>query len=303
MTIRELQDEIVREKRARGRLLLAHTYAKRELSEVADLTGDSFALARYAAGAQGDVVVCGVRFMAETVKLLLPERKVYLANENAGCPMAEQIEPEELAALKEEYPEAAVVAYINTSAALKAVCDVCVTSSSAEKIIARLPQKEILFVPDINLGRYLQKKLPEKTFHFVHGGCPTHLRARRADVEAARAAHPNALLLVHPECLPEVWERADYVGSTTGIMAFAKNSPAREFIIGTENTVLEHLQLDCAEKSFYPLCKDLVCHNMRLATLTDALACLRGERAEIVLDERVAKEAIRCVDAMIALGG
>ena len=303
MTIYDMQREILQEKKRKGLIILAHTYVGREIAEIADFTGDSYALARYAQGAKGDVILCGVRFMAETVKILLPDRKIYLANEGAGCPMAEQVEREELEALKEEYPSAVVAAYINTSAQLKTVCDVCVTSSSAEKILKKLPQREILFVPDINLGQYLQKRLPEKEFHFVHGGCPTHLRARKADVAAARNTHPGALLLVHPECLPEVWEGADFVGSTTGIIEFAKNSPAKEFIIGTENTVLKHLQLECPDKQFYPLSKDFICHNMQLVSLTDVLACCRGERRELLLDEEVRLAAKKCIDRMIELGG
>ena len=303
MTIYEMQREILQAKSKNGVVILAHTYARREISEIADFTGDSYALARYAEGVRGDVVLCGVRFMAETVKILLPERKVYLANELAGCPMAEQLELEELNALKEEYPNAVVAAYINTSAQLKTACDVCVTSSSAEKILKKLPQKEILFVPDINLGQYLQRKLPDKIFHFVRGGCPTHLRAGKRDVAAARKAHPEALLLVHPECLPEVWEGADFVGSTSGIMDYAKKSPAKEFIIGTENAVLAHLELDCPDKKFYPLSKDFICHNMQLTTLTDVLACCRGERSELVLDEETRLAAKKCIDRMIELGG
>jgi len=304
MTIREMQNEILRLKKEKGITVLAHSYVRREISEIADMTGDSYALARYACGAESDtVVLCGVRFMAETVKILSPGKRVYLANEDAGCPMAEQLEAEELSALKAMYPNAAVAAYINTTAELKTLSDVCVTSSSAVKILSALPEKEILFVPDSNLGQYVEKMLPAKKFYFAHGGCPTHLRATEKDVEQAKRLHPDALLLVHPECRPSISERADFVGSTSGIMDFAKQSGAKEFIIGTDNSIVEHLQYECPEKRFYPLSKDLVCHNMRLTTLFDVYAACRGERDEIILPEETRLAAKKCIDRMISLGG
>lgn len=304
MTIREMQEEILRLKKRNRVVILAHSYERREITEIADFTGDSYALARRAQGADGDtVVMCGVRFMAETVKILSPEKRVVLANADAGCPMAEQLDPELLAALKEEYKGSIVAAYINTTAELKTLADVCVTSSSAEKILSSVEEKEILFVPDINLGSYLQKRLPEKVFHFVRGGCPTHLRANARDVARMKELHPDALFLAHPECLPEVSASADYVGSTTGIMQYAIGSSAKEFIVGTENSIVEHLQFECPEKKFYPLSKDLVCHNMKLTTLADVLSCCNGGGEEIVLDERVRLAAKRSIDRMIALGG
>ena len=304
MTIMEMQAEILRLKQQNDILVLAHSYVGREVAEIADFTGDSYALAcRAAKATQKSVLMCGVRFMAETVKILAPDKKVYLSNTDAGCPMAEQLDCEMLAALKEQYPNAVTVAYINTTAELKTLCDVCVTSSSAERIIRALPQKEILFVPDINLGRFIAKRIPEKTFHFMQGGCPTHVRANKEDVVRAKQAHPNAKLLVHPECRPEVWEAADYVGSTSGIMDYAKKSDGAEFIIGTENTIAEHLRYECPEKKFYLLCKDFVCHNMKLTTLTDVLNASRGEGEEIVLDAATRLAAKKCIACMIDLGG
>ena len=304
MTIREMQEEILRLKKEKNITILAHSYERREIVEIADFTGDSYALARAAqTDAAQTVIMCGVRFMAETVKILSPEKRVYLSNAQAGCPMAEQLDTELLAALKEQYPNAAVAAYINTTAQLKTLCDVCVTSSSAERILSKLPEKEILFVPDINLGRYIESKLPEKKFHFVQGGCPTHVRASVEDVKREKGIHPNALLLVHPECRFEIVKGADYVGSTSGIMDYAKKSSAREFIIGTENSIVEHLQYECPEKKFYPLSKDLVCHNMKLTTLTDVLNCCKGEGEEITLPEETRLSAKRCIDRMISLGG
>ena len=299
-----MQEEILRLKQQRDVVVLAHSYQRREIVEVADFTGDSYALALCAGKTPAKtVVMCGVRFMAETVKILSPEKKVYLSNSDAGCPMAEQLDPELLRALKEQYPNAVTAAYINTTAELKTLCDVCVTSSSAERILRAVPEKEILFVPDINLGRYVAGKIPEKTFRFVQGGCPTHVRAGKTDAENARRAHPSALLLAHPECRPEVTETADYVGSTSGIMDFAKASSAKEFIIGTENAIVEHLQFECPDKKFYPLSKDFVCHNMKLTTLTDVLNWCRGEGEEIELPEEIRLGAKKCIDRMIELGG
>ena len=304
MTILEMQKEILRLKKQRNILVLAHSYQRREVVEVADYTGDSYALARYVQNATAEkVVMCGVRFMAETVKILSPEKKVYLSHAEAGCPMAEQLDPELLISLKQQYPSAAVAAYINTTAELKTLCDVCVTSSSAERILSKLPQKEILFIPDINLGRYIESKLPEKKFHFIQGGCPTHVRATAQDVARMRELHPEALFLVHPECRFEVVQKADYVGSTSGIMDYAKQSAATEFIIGTDNSIAEHLQYECPQKKFYPLSKDLVCHNMKLTTLPDVLNCCTGEGEEIMLSEEVRLAAKQCIDRMIELGG
>ncbi len=303
MNIRELQDEILRLKKEKDFCILAHVYENREIVEIADYIGDSFGLSQQAAKApQKNVIMCGVRFMAETVKLLSPDKHVYLSNSEAGCPMAEQLDVEMLRALKAQNPDHTVVAYINTTSELKTECDVCVTSASALDILKKVENDKILFIPDINLGSFVKAQLPEKEFKFFHGGCPTHAKISRKDVEKAKAAHPDALLLVHPECRAEVTENADYVGSTTGIMNFAKNSEAKEFIIGTENSIVSHLQYDCPDKKFYPLSKDLVCNNMRVTTLPDVLACLKGEGEEIFLSDVVMEKAKGCIDEMLRLG-
>ena len=245
MTVREMQDEILRIKKEKDICILAHAYQRQDILDVADFVGDSFALSQKAATApQKTVLMCGVRFMAETVKILSPEKKVLLSDSNAGCPMAEQMDKDMINGLKQMYPDYTVVAYINTTSELKTVCDVCVTSSSAVNIVKKLGSDKILFIPDCNLGDYVRKQCPEKTFKLVQGGCPTHLRMSVKDVEKAREQHPDALLLVHPECAPEVTALADYAGSTTGIMNYAKKSSAKEFIIGTENSIVEHLSFD-----------------------------------------------------------
>ncbi|MBE5896835.1 MAG: quinolinate synthase NadA [Lachnospiraceae bacterium] len=304
MNTREMQDEIIRLKKENDVCILAHAYTSHDVWEVADYVGDSFGLSQQAAKASNKtIIMCGVRFMAETVKILSPDKKVLLAAPEAGCPMADQIDADWLRQLKEENPGYTAVCYINTTSELKTECDVCVTSSSAPDIIKKLDSDKILFVPDCNLGGWIEKQVPEKDFKMIKGGCPTHLRARKADVDKMKAAHPDALLLVHPECLAEVTDMADYAGSTTGIMNYAKNSDAKEFIIGTENSIVQHLQFECPDKKFYPLSKDLVCHNMKLTTLGDVLNCVKGEAGEeIELSQEVMAGAKRCIDEMIRLG-
>ena len=275
------------------------------ICEIADFTGDSYALSVKAKSVpQKNILMCGVRFMAETVKMLSPEKRVLFANPSAGCPMAEQMDAEVISEVKKTYPDYAVVAYINTTAKLKTVADVCVTSSSAVKICRAMPEKNILFIPDINLGTYVSKQIPEKNFKLLSGGCPTHARVEKEEAIAAKEARPNALFLVHPECRPEVVELADFVGSTKGIMDFAVNSDKKEFIIGTENAIVTHLQHMCPDKKFYPLSKDLICHNMKITSLTDVLNCLSGDGGEeIVLDEKLRLDAVKCIEKMIEYGG
>ena len=304
LTTRQMQDEILRIKKENDICILAHAYQNHEILEVADYTGDSYGLSVQASKApQKTVLMCGVRFMAETVKILSPDKKVLLSNSDAGCPMAEQIDHELLASLKEQNPDHTVVAYINTTSELKTLCDVCVTSSSAVQIVKNIENDKILFIPDCNLGAWVEKQIPEKTFKFVHGGCPTHLRMSTMDVAKAKKAHPNAKLLVHPECLPEVSAMADYIGSTTGIMDYAKKSDAEEFIIGTENSIVQHLQFECPDKKFYPLSKDCVCHNMKLTTLVDVYNCVKGIGGEeITLEDEIREKALACINTMLTLG-
>ncbi len=303
--IKDLQQKILELKRETDTCILAHSYMSEEICEIADFTGDSYALSVKAKSApQKNVIMCGVRFMAEVVKMLSPDKKVILSNPQAGCPMAEQMDREVIAEVKKLYPDYAVVAYINTTAELKTIADVCVTSSSAVKICKALPEKNILFIPDINLGTFVKEQVPEKNFKLLSGGCPTHARVEESEALAAKKLHPNALFLVHPECRPEVVKHADFVGSTTGIMDFAKKSDNKEFIIGTENAIVQHLQFACPDKKFYPLSKDLVCHNMKLTTLADVYLCLKGEGGEeIVMDEELRLAAVKSIDRMIALGG
>lgn len=304
MTIAEIQEEILRLKKEKNICILAHAYQGHEILEVADYTGDSYGLSVQASKSDCDgIIMCGVRFMAETCKILSPDKKVWLANGSAGCPMAEQLDVKGLQELKKQYPDYAVVAYINTTSELKTECDVCVTSASAVEICSRLDNDKILFIPDPNLGHFVAEKLPEKTFVFYEGGCPRHAAVTGEEAKKAKADHPEALFLVHPECRPEVVEQADYIGSTTGIMAYVEKSDAEEFIIGTENSIVEHLQYAYPEKRFYPLSVALTCMDMKVTTLVDIYNCLKGEGGEeIRLPESVMSGAERCIKRMVELG-
>ena len=298
-----IKEEILKLKEENDICILAHCYQNPEILEVADFVGDSFALAVEAEKVQNkNVIMCGVRFMAETVKILSPDKTVYLSNKNAGCPMAEMMDKALITEVKKQFLDYTVVAYINTTSDLKTVCDVCVTSSSAQKIVSKLDTDKILFIPDCNLGDYISKQIPDKEFKLLNGGCPTHARIEPEDVQKAKEAHPNALFLVHPECKPAVVELADYVGSTTGIMNFAKESDHDEFIIGTENNIAVHLSNECPEKKFYTVTDTFVCPNMRYTTLENVLECCKGEGEQIELDEETRVGAKRCIDRMIELG-
>lgn len=308
--VHEIQQEINRLKQEKDICVLVHSYQGHEITEIADFTGDSYKLSVDATKVQSkNIVFCGVHFMAETAKMLSPDKNVYLANPVAGCPMAEQMDPEMIEAIKAKEPDRKVVAYINTTAALKTVCDVCVTSSSAVKIVSAMPEKKLLFIPDCNLGSFVQKACPDKDIMLLNGGCPVHAAVTEEEVIEAKAAYPNALLLVHPECRPAVTEKADYVGSTTGIIDFAKKSDAKEFIIGTEISIAEHLQFECPDKKFRILSKKIVCPNMKLTTLMDVYNICRAigsndaKENEILMDDELIAKAKVCIDEMLRLGG
>jgi quinolinate synthase len=304
MTISEVQAKILQLKKEKDIYILAHSYQAREIIEVADFSGDSYGLSVQASKVSNKtVIMCGVRFMAETVKILSPEKTVLLSNPEAGCPMAEQMDKALISSVKQQYPDYTVVAYINTTAELKTICDVCVTSSSAVKIVNNIQNKNILFLPDCNLGDYVAKQCPDKNVKLLQGGCPIHAVVNVEDVKKAKARHPNALLLVHPECVPAVVAMADYVGSTSGIMEYAQNSAHNEFLIGTELSIAEHLQYKCPDKTFYGLSQKLMCSNMKINTLIDVLNCVSGNGGEeIKLDEQTIIDARKCIDKMIELG-
>ncbi len=306
MTVKEAQNRILQLKKEKDFCVLAHSYVKREIIEIADIVGDSFKLSRDVCEAkQKNILFCGVHFMAETAKMLNMDKRVYLSHPQAGCPMAEQMKPEALEQMKKDEPDRAVVAYINTTAALKRHCDVCVTSASAVKIVKKMDSDKILFIPDCNLGQFVKNNVPEKDIKLFRGGCPIHASVTAEEAEEAKKLHPDALLLVHPECIPEVSEQADYVGSTSGIIDFAKKSDKKEFIIGTELEIAETLQYECPDKKFFALSKRLICPDMKLTTLMDVLNTLENPEEkgfEIKMTEEEAAQARKCIDEMLRLG-
>ncbi len=305
--ISKIQETILTLKKEKDVTILAHSYQAKEIVEIADYTGDSFQLSLMAQKASTkNIILCGVHFMAETVKMLSPEKRVFLANELAGCPMAEQMEPDIISQLKAKEPDRTIVAYINTTAKLKEVCDVCVTSSTAVKIVKNIKSDKILFIPDCNLGDYVKKQVLEKDIKLLQGGCPVHAAVNVNDLEKVKSKHPNALVLVHPECIPAIVEKADYIGSTSGIMDYVKNSNHGEFIIGTEMSITEHLQYKYLDKSFYNLSKKILCPNMKITTLIDVLNTIKGidtsKAFEIIMTEEEINKARICIDEMIRLG-
>ncbi len=304
MNIAEIQKKITELKEKNDVCILAHSYQAHEILEIADFTGDSYKLSVDASKVKSkNILMCGVRFMAETCKILSPEKTVYLAQPIAGCSMADQMDKQLISQVKEMFPDYTVVAYINTTADLKTICDVCVTSSSAVKIVNNIENKNILFIPDCNLGDYVAKQCPDKNIKLLNGGCPIHACVNTDDVKKAKAMYPNAELLVHPECTPDVVAMADYVGSTSGIMNYAIASDKKEFIIGTEISIAEHLQYKCPDKNFYPLTLKLLCPNMKSTTLVDVYNCLTGNGGEeIILDDATITDAKKCIDEMIRLG-
>ena len=304
MNTAQLQQEIIKLKNEKDVCILAHSYQAHEICEIADFTGDSFKLSVDASKVENKtILMCGVRFMAETCKILSPEKRVILAQPIAGCAMADQMDRELIAQVKEQYPDYTVVAYINTTADLKTICDVCVTSSSAVKIVNNIDNKDILFIPDCNLGAFVAAQCPDKNIKLLNGGCPIHACVTADEVRKVKAQYPDAELLVHPECVPAVCEMADYVGSTSGIINYAERSDKKEFIIGTEISIAEHLQYACPDKTFHILSLKLICPNMKATTLVDVCNCLKGFGGEeIVLDDDTIRDARRCIDEMIRLG-
>lgn len=298
----DLRDEIIRLKTEREAIIVAHYYQRDEVQAIADVVGDSFALARHCTESNAPVIVfCGVHFMAESAKILSPEKTVLLPEINAGCPMADMVDAPDLRRWKEDHPGVAVVCYINSSAAVKAECDICCTSSNAVAVVRSLEAREILFVPDCNLGQYVARQVPEKKIHFWQGWCITHHRVRAADVAAARAAHPEALLLVHPECRPEVWQQADFVGSTKQIIDYAAKSSADKFLIGTEMGVFWQLRRDNPDKTFYLLHPGMVCPNMKKTSLPAVRDALSLMRYQIEVPEDVQNGARQALSRMLAV--
>jgi quinolinate synthase len=296
-----LQQEIRQLKEERNAILLVHNYQLPEIQDIADLTGDSLELSRAAATMKGDVIVfCGVDFMAETAAILSPEKTVLLPAGDACCPMAQMISADELNRAKERHPDAAVVCYVNTSAEIKAASDICCTSANAVKVVNAVEQDEIIFVPDRNLGQYAQR-FTKKTIHPWEGYCIVHDQITPAQVMAARSAHPGAVVLVHPECRPDVIDCADHVASTSGIIKEVCSSHAQEFIIGTEVGILHRLKKDCPGKRCYALTEDAVCHNMKKTDLVKVRDSLKTLRPRITVPKDIADRARSAIERMLAL--
>jgi quinolinate synthase len=291
-------------KREKHATVLAHVYTVPEVQDAADFVGDSLGLSREAAALDPSIriiVFCGVHFMAETAAMLSPGRTVLLPDPTAGCPMADMVTDEDVRAMRREHPGAAVACYVNSTAAVKAESDVCVTSSNAVRVIARLPEHEVIFVPDRSLGLWVQKQLPGKRVILWDGFCPIHHSMLRTQVEAARREHPGALVLAHPENTEELLELADFIGSTEQIVRHARESKATEFIIATENGILHRLRTQNPGKTFRPVAEWAICPNMKKNTLESVVACLEGELNPVTVDPAVGGRALRAINRMLEL--
>lgn len=289
-------------RKERNAVIIAHLYQSPEIQRIADFVGDSFELAKKAMETKADVIVfCGVHFMAESAKILNPQRRVLLPVFNAGCPMADMVTAEDVIRLKKQYPDAATVCYVNTSAAVKAECDVCCTSSNAVKIVKALPNKRIIFLPDENLGGFVAKQVPEKEIILYKGFCVVHSRVMPYEVDKAREAKPGAPVLVHPECGQEVVSKADFAGSTAQILSYVKNASETEFIIGTEQGILHKLTEQNPDKHFYMLSHKLICTNMKKTNLPDIARALETMTHEITLSADVMDRASKSLAKMMEL--
>lgn len=298
----ELQKQIIRLKQEKNALILAHYYVPLDVQDIADYVCDSFEMAKRAKNAKEQlIVICGVRFMGESAKILSPDKKVLIPAPDAGCPMADMVTVDDVLRLKREHPDAAVMCYVNSSAAVKAVSDICCTSSSALRVAGSLKENKIIFVPDIHLAEYTAEKLPEKEFILHTGYCPTHHRVTEHDIVAAKKAHPNAKFAAHPECRSEVLKHADFIGSTAEIINYIRKSEADEFIIGTEMGIADRLQREIPDKKMYTVSSAFICPNMKKVTLDAVLHCLEHEEFEIKMTAEEIDGARLSLDRMVAV--
>jgi quinolinate synthase len=302
MDQKQLIDEIIKLKKERDAIILAHNYQVPEVQEIADVVGDSFALSKHAANTSHKVIVfCGVHFMAESAKILSPDKTVLLPARDAGCPMAEMVTADRLREMKSKYPEAAVVCYVNSSAEVKAEADICCTSSNAVKVVESIKNKQIIFAPDENLGSYIAKKVKDKEMILWKGFCITHKRVRVDEVKKIKELHPNAKLLVHPECEPAIQAMADFLGSTSEIIKHAKEIPQKDIIIGTEEGVIHALKKENPDKNFYLLSPGLICQNMKKTRLQDVYEALLNMQHEINIDEDIRQKALKSLEEMLKI--
>ena len=297
-------EKICRLKKEKDVVILAHYYVDGAVQEAADFVGDSYALAKRAAEvSQQNILFAGVSFMGESAKLLNPDKHVYMVDPCAGCKMADMADADKIQSMKEKYPQAAVVCYVNSTAAVKAVSDVCVTSSNAVRVVQKLPEKQIYFVPDAHLAQFVAQEVPEKDFIFHNGYCPTHQKLRKEDVLRAKQEHPKALMLSHPECKQEVLALSDFVGSTADIIRFAGEHAAEEYLIATETGVFSQLQKENPNRHFYPVTAEQVCPDMKRVTLEKTLSVLEHleEQEEIVISNALMEQAKLPLERMLAL--
>ena len=302
MSQEALMEEIKRLKNERNAVILAHNYQRGEVQDAADFTGDSLELARRATQVEADVIVfCGVYFMAETAAILNPEKTVLIPDPTAGCPMADMVNAAQLRELKAKHPNALTVCYVNSTAEVKAECDLCVTSGNAERVMATIPEgREIIFVPDQHLGGYVSG-LEGRSYILWPGYCPTHARLTVQAIEKARAAHPGAPVMVHPECAKDVRDAADERLSTGGMCRYARESAAKIILVGTEMGILHRLQKENPEKTFIPVSEALMCPNMKKTTLENLAAALREMKTRVTVPSEIASKARKAIDAMLAI--
>ncbi|UBK29470.1 quinolinate synthase NadA [Clostridium perfringens] len=300
----DIRDEILKLKKEKGAIILAHYYQIPEIQEIADYVGDSYYLSKIAKDCEENIIVfCGVKFMAESAKILSPEKTVILPVMEAGCVMADMATEEGLAKLKEENPNAKVVCYINSSTEVKALSDVCCTSSNAENIINNLEEKEIIFLPDRNLGSYIQEKTPDKKFILWNGFCIVHEAIQKEEILRLKSKHEGILTVAHPECSKEIRDISDFIGSTSEIINFVNNSSNKKFIIITEEGVLHQLRKNGEEKEFYIPYGKMVCRNMKMTTLKDLYESLLKMENKIEIDEDLRLKAYNSLKNMHKLGG
>ncbi len=297
-----LMQEIRRLAKERNALILAHNYQRDEIQEVADITGDSLALSMEAAATDKDIIVfCGVHFMAESAAILAPDKTVLLPRLDAGCPMADMITAEGLQQMKQSFPDASVVTYVNSTAATKAETDICCTSANAVKVVQSLPAREIIFAPDRNLGRYVASFVPDKVFHFWEGFCPTHENLEAEEVKKIKAEHPDAPFIAHPECSPKVLELADHICSTSGMYEYVNTFPSKKFIIGTEMGILYRMRKENPDKEFILASPKLICPNMKLISLEDLHASLETLSPIVSVPKDIRQRAKVALDRMLAV--
>ncbi len=299
MSIADIKRRIAELKKEKKAIIMAHYYQNNEVQEIADYTGDSFGLSKQTASTDAEVIVfCGVQFMAESAYILSPQKDVLLPDPEAGCPLADAITPQKLQSKKEDYPEAAVVCYVNSSAEIKAMSDICCTSSNALKVVNSLDEKQVLFVPDKNLANYVALNTDKEIIPW-EGCCPIHDFLTAGDVERQRNLHPDSVITVHPECPPEVLARADHVGSTADIIRYSRETASKKIIVGTEKGTLYKLKQDNPEKEFYLLSADLVCQTMKLVTLEKIKDALEKMQYKVTVPEKARKEAFKALDRML----